>query len=322
MNLTYRFCSIAFIILPALSACTPATGQQPAAQIEVLPTVKGQSIVQTVPQKRYDTSSDNLLNTLDPDVTTIEKAFEKGQQAEAEGKNERALFYYVKALQFEPKNTQALERIAAIHEQNNKPELALKVYQDILKIDSSNAIANETLGLNYLKNRLQQQAKQYLALAVSQDSSRWKAQNGLGVIADLNKQYDAAIGHYQKALANNPSNAILLNNIGYSYYLKGDEKNARNYFNQALSFDSQYQRAINNLALIEIKHQQYPAAIALFNRIMETYESYNNVGYICMLNGHYEEAESYFLQAIEESPTYFPKAEENLEQLKKLPQIK
>lgn len=318
MNLTFRFCSIACIVLPVLSACTPATGQQALGKIETLPPVKAKSTIQSAKQKRYVDSPDSLLNTLDPDVTTLEKAFQKAQQAEEEGKSERALFYYVKALQFEPKNTQALEQIAAIHEQNSKPELALKIYQDILKIDKNNVTANENLGLHYLKNRFQEQAKQHLELAVGQDESRWKALNGLGVIADLNKKYDAAIGYYQKALNNNSGSPMILNNIGYSYYLKGDEKNARNYFNQALSFDSQYQRAIHNLALIEIKHQQYPAAIALFNRIMPAHESYNNVGYICMLNRQYESAENYFRQAIQESPTYFPKAEENLEQLKTL----
>lgn len=311
MNLTLRFCSFAYLI-PFLSACTPATTQPPITQIQTLPTVKEASITQ---RSKYDDSPESLLNTLDPDVTSVDKAFEKAQLAQVEGKPDRALFYYVKALQFEPKNTQALEQIAAIHEQNNKPELALRVYQDILKIDKNNVIANESLGLNYLNNRLYQQAKQYLTLAITQDDSRWKAHNGLGVIADLNKEYDVAIIHYQKALASNPGNPMLLNNTGYSYYLKGDDNTAQNYFNQALSFDSQYHRAIHNLALIEIKHQQYTAAVTLFNRIMKPYESYNNVGYMCMLNGQYALAESYFRQAIEESPAYFPKAQENLEQL-------
>jgi Flp pilus assembly protein TadD len=313
MNLVLRFSCLACIIL---SGCTPATSEKPLKPTQTLPTVKDASFPK---QKSYSSDgSDNLLNTLDPDVTSVEKAFDKAQLALAEGKSERAMFYYVKALQFEPKNTYALEQIAALHEQSNKPELALKVYQDIIKIDKDNVTANESLGLNYLKNRLYSQAQQHLSLATSQDESRWKAQNGLGVIADLQKEYSKAIGYYQKALASNPSSPMLLNNIGYSYYLSGDSNTARNYFNQALSFDSQYQRAIYNLALIEIKNQQYEAAVTLFNRIMPPYESYNNVGYICMINSQYAAAESYFRQAIDESPSYFPQAQANLEQLESL----
>lgn len=315
MNLMPRFCRFVCVMLPALSACTPVPTQPPITQIQHLPTVKEAS---PTSQNKSDDNPESLLNTLDPDVTSVDKALIKAQLAQAEGKTERALFYYVKALQFEPKNIQAREQIAAIHEQNNKPESALKIYQDILKIDKDNVIANESLGLNYLQNRLYQQAKQHLNLVILQDDRRWKAHNGLGVIADLNKEYELGISHYQKALANNPGNLMLLNNIGYSYYLKGDDNSAKNYFNQALSFDNQYQRAIHNLALIEIKHQQYTAAVALFNRIMPPYESYNNVGYIGMLNGQYDIAETYFRQAIDESPTYFPKAQENLEQLEAL----
>jgi Flp pilus assembly protein TadD len=299
------------VLLPLLlSACTTQT--PPPLDTRILAYNTSQNFSTSLTKE----SPESLLNVLDPEVTTLEKAFEKAKIAEEEGKTDRALFYYVKALQFEAKNTQALLHIAALHEHNNKPELALKIYQDILSIDKNNIIANENLGLNYLSHRVQPQAQQYLTLVVSQDESRWKAQNGLGILADLEKKYNVAIAHYQKALAVNPSSPMLLNNLGYSYYSKGDEKTARQYFNQALSFDGKYQRALYNLALIEIKHQQYSTAISLFNQIMPLHESYNNVGYIAMLNAQYSVAENYFRKAIEESPIYFPQAEENLEQLK------
>lgn len=318
MNPTLRFCRIACAIVPALSACAPTGNPESLSPLETLPTVQAKSLVQALRQNRYGENPDNVLNAFDPEVTSIDKAFEKAQIAQAEGQTDRALFYYVKALQFEPKNIQALEQIAAIHEQNNKPELALRIYRDILEIDANNVVSNETLGLNYLANRNPQQAKQHLNSALAQDGSRWKAHNGLGLIADMNKEYAVAIGHYQKALALNPSNPMLLNNLGYSHYLKDDDKTAKNYFNQALAFDGHYQRAVQNLALIEMKHKQYAAALAIFNRMMKPYESYNNMGYLCMLKGEYELAENYFRQAIEESPKYFPKAQENLNQLQVL----
>ena len=223
----------------------------------------------------------------------------------------------MKALQFEPKNTQALQEIAAIHEHLNKPEVALKIYQAILKLDKNNLMANENVGLYYLKNRQWDLAYKHLKLVAISDENRWKTQNGLGVLADLNKKYNEAIQYYQKALAQDAENPLILNNMGYSYYLKGDEKTAKQYFNQALSVDSQYQRAIYNLALIEIKQQRYSEALSLLNRDMKLYESYNTIGYLCMLNHQYETAEQYFALAIAESPVYFAAAEENLDALKK-----
>ena len=259
--------------------------------------------------------SENILNMLDPNIKTEQQALAKAQASIQEGKFDNALFYYLKTLQFNPKNTEVLEQIALIHEQGKHPELAIKVYHDILKLDPKNAQANEKLGLFYLNKGQDGVAKAHFTQAVRADSERWKSHNGLGVIADLERNTDEAINHYQAALTLSPSNPLLLNNLGYSYYLKGDEATAKHYFNQALNFDTRYKRAIHNLALIEIKHNHFTAATVLFNRIMSVHETFNNIGYVAMLNGQYNAAEDYLNRAIEESPVYFPKAQENLKKL-------
>jgi Flp pilus assembly protein TadD len=265
--------------------------------------------------KGSNDNSANILNLLDPSVTTEAEAFAKGEAALAEGKTDNALFYYVKALQYNKKNIKALERIAVIHSRGKHPELARKVFQDILAIDNTNPIANESIGLYLLENGNIAQAKSHLTQAVKHSNRQWKSHNGLGVIADLEHNSAEAIAQYEAAAAIEPTNPMILNNVGYSYYLAGDEVKAKHFFNQALSFDNKYKRAIHNLALIEIKRGAYPTAIALFNRIMPTHEAFNNTGYICMLNGQYDVAEEYFQRAIDESPVYFPKAQENMNTL-------
>ncbi|MFZ2169898.1 MAG: tetratricopeptide repeat protein [Methylococcaceae bacterium] len=255
---------------------------------------------------------------LDPDVKTEGQAFAKAEAALSEGKSDDALFYYIKALQFNKKNIKAMEQIASIHSRNKHPELAIKIYQDILTIDSNNSLANESLGLYFLDNGQTGKAKDYLTAAIKTNNSSWKAHNGLGVIADLTNNSAEAIVHYQAALAMQPTNPMLLNNLGYSYYLSGNEIKAKHLFNQALGYDKRYNRAIHNLALIEIKNGNVSTATALFNRIMPVHESYNNIGYISMLTGRYDVADEYFRKAIDESPVYFPKAQENLKTLSTL----
>ena len=97
-------------------------------------------------------SPDNILNLLDPEVTTEEQAFSKAEAASSQGNSENALFYYFKTLQFNSKNVKALEHIATIHSHNKHPELAVKLYQAILAIDSQNLVANESLGLYFLES--------------------------------------------------------------------------------------------------------------------------------------------------------------------------
>jgi Tfp pilus assembly protein PilF len=265
--------------------------------------------------KGRDDNSSNILNLLDPSVTTEAEAFSRGEAALAEGKTDNALFYYVKTLQYNKKNIKALEKIALIHSQSKHPELARNIYKEILGIDNTNPFANENIGLHLLENGNAPQAKGYLIQAVKHGNRQWKSHNGLGVIADLEHNSAEAIAHFEAALAIEPANPMLLNNLGFTLYRAGDELKAKQLFNQALGFDNKNQRAISNLALIEIKHGAYASAVALFNRVMSPHEALNNVGYLCMLNGQYEVAEEFFTRAIDESPVYFPKAQENLNNL-------
>jgi len=259
--------------------------------------------------------ADDLLTLLDPNTTTIQQAFLKAKEALAKQNNNRALFYFVKVLQIDKENIQALLGIAAIHIKQDHDEIAEKVYLDILAFDENNATANLYIGLKKFNRRQLEQAKSHLNRVIEVTPNNWQAHNGLGVLADLSKDYTTAIEHYSIAIKSNRNSPMLLNNLGYSHYLNGDEIEAENLFNRALSINEKYQRAIFNLALIKIKNQQFDSANILFSRIMEDYESFNNIGYVCMIDNQFAAAESYFKKAISESPYYYPEAQENLKSL-------
>lgn len=265
-----------------------------------------------------DKNSASLFNLLDPEVNTEKQALLKGQQELDEGRTDNALFYFIKALQFNYKNINTLEKIAWIHEQSKNIQLAVRVYSDILKLDDHNPQANEYLGLYYVDLGQRVKAKQLLDKAALSNKSTWRVQNALGVIADIDKRYPEAIKHYELALNKDSSSPLLMNNIGYSFYLAGDKIAARQYLEEALKLDGAFQRAINNLALIEVNDGHYDRALTLFNRIMPNYESYNNIGYLCLLNKKYDYAEKYLQMAINQSPVYFLKANENLKNLREL----
>nr|WP_305907116.1 tetratricopeptide repeat protein [Methylomarinum sp. Ch1-1]MDP4519842.1 tetratricopeptide repeat protein [Methylomarinum sp. Ch1-1] len=288
-----KFCLFA-IVAVAMAGCTQNVRHPPEAGLK---------------------KSGDILTLLDPETKTEQQALAKAENALREGNTEVARFYFAKALQFNNKNVHALEQIAAIHGRNGNHELAAKIYKQILAIDSSNQSANEKLGLYALKNGRVESAKQFLSKAVLKTDTHWRSHNGLGIIADLDKDYVSAIYHYQAALNVQPNNPLLLNNLGYSYYLSGNLAKAKEFFNYALRFDHQYERAIHNLALIEIKHNAFANAYALFNRVMKPYEAWNNIGYLCMINEQYGPAEKFLRRAISESPVYFPKAHENLKTL-------
>ena len=110
--------------------------------------ISGCQLLKTSEDKPVKNST-SLFNLLDPDIKTEKQAFDKGEKELKEGRSENALFYFIKVLQFNPLNINALEHIAFIHVQNKNKELAVKVFNDILKIDEKIETVTEYLGLYY-----------------------------------------------------------------------------------------------------------------------------------------------------------------------------
>lgn len=79
-----------------------------------------------------------------------------------------------------------------------------------------------------------------------------KAHVNAGVKAYANKEYDEAISHYKEALAINPTDGSLYNNIG-NVYLRGkdDPEAALDYYVQATTIEPSFNYGWYNLALCQ-----------------------------------------------------------------------
>ncbi len=160
----------------------------------------------------------------------------------------------------------------------------------------------------------QEQVDENQEVAAYDKHSPYLAYTGLGVIADLNKNHTAAIKYFETAAAIRPKSASAANNIGYSYYLAENLEQAEVHFRNALMLDPDFDRALRNLALLYVRRDRLDDALhLLLNRSGNEPESYNTLGYLCMMDGKYEVADDYFNKAIELSPTYFEVAVQNRE---------
>ncbi len=70
------------------------------------------------------------------------------------------------------------------------------------------------------------QAEAVLAKAVAAGSTDWKVYSALGSTLDQQAKYAEARDYYQRALKISPSNVAVLNNLGMSYALEGNLKQA------------------------------------------------------------------------------------------------
>lgn len=92
------------------------------------------------------------------------------------------------------------------------------------------------------------------------------AHHGLAVIADKQQLFGVADNHYEAALKKQPRNPNLLNDIGYSHWLRGGDKQAEKMLLEALAVEPGHKGATLNLGTLYGKQGRYEEAYALLRK--------------------------------------------------------
>ena len=258
----------------------------------------------------YDGKSEVAYSTQLP-VTSVAEAIERGDLAVTGGDLDKGLFEYIRALDLDDGNPQALAKIGQIHFIRGNQKLAEMAFRWSLQRDPRNPGSLTGLGILLLKKRDYAQAKQHLEQAVRIDDRLWRAHNALGIIADLEHDYGTAQRHYEQALAGAPGSPSLLNNLGYSRYLAGNAKGAIAAFREALLADPNYQLAWRNLGLVYTREGRYTDAVDAFAKVQDLPKAYNDVGYVAMVGGKLDDAEGLFDEAKRLSADFYTLADTN-----------
>ncbi|WP_201297042.1 tetratricopeptide repeat protein [Billgrantia tianxiuensis] len=188
----------------------------------------------------------------------------------------------------------------------------------MLDIDPRHPGAGTALGIILIQQRDYDQAERLLEPIAARREAPWQAHNALGVIADMRADHATAQGHYARALEASPRTPLVLNNQGYSRYLAGDLAGARQALRQALNANPNYDLAWRNLGLVHAREGDYETAIEAVARSGDRAKAYNDIGYISMLEGRYQDALGFFEEAMRLSPAYYVTASENARSLDQL----
>ena len=238
-----------------------------------------------------------------------------GDKAWQSGELERAIFMYMQSLAVED-NPDVWMKVGKIQEHEGRTVYAWQAYERVITLDPENAEAYERLGMLYLGSRQKELAKKHLHKAIELDETRWIANNALGVLADTSREYEQAIGYYEAALEQNPKSAMLMTNMGYSFYLSGELDEAERLFIMAIGIDREYKAAASNLGLVRARRGRYDGAVDILKNVMPRQKALNDVGYMALLNGDIDEAERLLGDAVRASPTYYVTAHQNLARAK------
>ncbi len=247
-------------------------------------------------------------------VESKSDAMTRAAEAWSSGDINRALFFYVRALQFDSEDADLLAAIGKIHHSQGRPGLAVRAFSMALRVDADHAASLEGRGLIFLAHEKDEVAEADLQRVVQIAPTAWRAQNGLGMLADRRGDHLNATMHYDAALAIVPESAMVLNNRGYSSFLAGDYRSATVDLHIAAG-QHDYERAWMNLGAVYSQQGRYIPAVDMYLNVLSEPQTYNKVAEAAIVNNDYETAQQLLEQAIFESPTFFPAAEQNLAQL-------
>lgn len=291
------------------------------------------------------TTDDSQLNfaNVAPDSreTTLTHAITAAQNRQFD----KAIVLYAKALELQPSdedqptvvmtNTAVFYKIGLLEVKQGNTSLAKKAFGVVLKEEPAHVLAQTQLGVIYLTQKNKHDALTLLTKAIATDQRRLANQvntkdtyvaldeqsppdayMGLAVIHDLKGDYNKAQALFKLILPITPQDPVLFTNVGYSHYLAGNFIEAEINFKKAIDIDIRFYRAWVDLGLVYVRKGMYTKALQTLKQVMPTEHAYNDIGYFLILEGRYREAEYFLERAIELSPSYFVKANVNLENLK------
>ena len=224
---------------------------------------------------------------------------------------------YNRIIQVEPENAAARFGLAESLFQLGEADGALSAYRGLEGNSTYNARVNQGEGMIFLGRGDVAPARQRLEAAVAEDPLLWRSWNALGRVYDLTGDYGRAEEAYYRAMEIQPRSALPVNNLGMSRLGQQRYEEAEDLFAQAIQIDPTFGPARSNLRNAVAWQGRYREA--LFNVPDKNRpDVLNNVGYIAMLRGDLDVAETLFLRAIEESPSYNVQAADNLRYLQSL----
>ncbi|MFO0823256.1 MAG: tetratricopeptide repeat protein [Gemmataceae bacterium] len=148
------------------------------------------------------------------------------------------------------------------------------------------------------------QAIAYYERAREQDAAMTeRVGRRLAVLYDRVDQQAKAMNEYQELLKKRPKDSGLLNDIGYSYYNRGQWAEAESHLLRAIAADKHNKRAWVNLGMAQAQQGKTADAITAFEKAVSPAEAQANLGFVLTTQGKREEALAAYRRALTLEPT-------------------
>lgn len=124
----------------------------------------------------------------------------------------------------------------------------------------------------------------------------------LGVVCTQLQRFAEAERYYERARKQDPKNAPLLADMGYSYYIKGDQVTSERLLRDALNLKPSDKKATSNLALVVGDQGKTEEALTLLREVGDEASALAGLAYIHMRRGEADLAEQRYRDALALNP--------------------
>ena len=256
-----------------------------------------------------------------PEIQGVKDATEQSAiDAEKEGDFNRAAQFYQQLLSRAPDNMDYKQRYGEALRRSGQHDQAIVVYDEILAKKADDTDALEGKGLTLLAKGDFTESATILAKVLKQDEKRWRSANAIGVLFALRNMHEESVAYFQEALKHSDNNPSVLNNVGLVMAMQKKYPEAIESLlmasKQLSSGSPDLKRIEMNLSLIYGLAGKADEAEKLAGKYLKGPALYNNLGMYAHMAKNDAMAKSYLNMALSNSPVYYDKAWQNLENLK------
>jgi len=247
-----------------------------------------------------------------PDTQGFADAVQRGDAAWQAQDLDRAIYYYVQAMDKSPKDAPTLAKMGAIEDARGNAALAEKAFEMAHSADPEEPRVAERLARLYLKGGKVDSAAEIYTQVLARDPHRPRALDGMGEVCVARSDYGQAIPYFNRALqAEKPDAAAVLTHRGYAKLRSNDLAGAEADLRAALAVAPR-EDTWRYLGDVRILRGDAGDALESLLNVMDTAQAFNEMGVTLMSVKKYKDAKEYFSKAIAASASWFEAAQTNL----------
>jgi Flp pilus assembly protein TadD len=244
----------------------------------------------------------------------------KGKEHLRNGNTKLSRLHFAFALKKNPDSVDALNGLGTIAYQENRTSEAENFFRLALEKAPENTQAMLYLGKISREQTDLTSSLLWLNKAAELNPENPEILTELAITNDTIGQEHLVFAEplYRKVVDLRPNSAAAHNNLGFNLLLQGRYLEAIETFSKSLTIDPQNARTKNNLATAYLLNNENDKALTLYEGAVGKAAAYNNLGYIYMTQGNWDQAEKAFKTALAVNPVFYTKAQQNLERLNRL----